>query len=117
MRHHTAAQRGDEGWHYVSLSRSGGYPLGYCGEHEPHETEQEARECYARYRRDRVRLDVRLGDWTGCKAPGCDKPTKGGADIEGDGFALAPLCDEHLTHEHAVAALGLDRPAGDAWIS
>lgn len=118
MRTHTAARKGtDGGWHYVSLSDRGGYPLGYCAEHEPHATEVEARECYARYQRDNVRLDGKLGDWTGCVVDGCDKPTKNLADIRGDGYHSAALCDEHLTHEHAVKALHLDRPAGDAWVS
>lgn len=117
MNHHTAAQHGENGgWHYVSLNRrTGGHPLGYCVEHEPHATEQEARECYAQYRRDNVLLDVKLGSWSDCAV--CGGPTKSAATIRYDGFHLAPLCEEHLTFEHAIDALGLRGPAGDAWQS
>lgn len=117
MRYLTAVQLPEGGWHYASASRRGGYPLGYCAEHAPHATEQEARECYARWQRDHVRLDVRLGNWSGCEVSGCDKPTKQGAEIQGDGYHLATLCEEHLTKEHAYEALGLSEPAGDAWVS
>ena len=114
MRHLTAVHI-EGGWHYASVSRRGGGPIGYCTEHAPHATEQEARECYSRYRRDNLRLDATLSDWTGCKADGCDEPTKDAATIWGDGFALAPLCKEHLVAHVAYEALGLNRPAGDAW--
>jgi hypothetical protein len=119
MRHHTAVPLADgSGYHYASVHpRRGGYPLGYCAEHPPHPTEEEARECYAQYRRDHVALDNALGDWSGCEVDDCDVPTKTAATIRGDGFALAALCAEHLTHEHAVAVLKLDGPAGDAWVS
>jgi hypothetical protein len=118
VNHLTAARRGEDGWHYVSLNRRrGGYPLGYCAGHEPHATEGEARECYAQYQRDHVRLDSTTSNWCGCEVAGCDKPTKRHARIEGDGYHMAALCDEHLTVEHAIAALHLDQPAGDSWQS
>lgn len=68
MRHHTAAYSKElKGWHYVSAHpRRGTYPIGYCAEHPLHATAQEARECYAAYQRDRVRLDVSLGSWSDC---------------------------------------------------
>lgn len=114
----TAAQHGENGgWHYVSLNRRGGHPLGYCRDHEPHATEVEARECYARYQRDHVRLDSKTENWCGCEVEGCDAPTKQRARIEGDGYHSAALCSEHLTVEHAIKALGLDVPAGDSWQS
>lgn len=116
MRHHTAARKSEDGgWHYVSLGRDGGYPLGYCADHEPHETEIQARECYSQYQRDNIRLDGKMADWSGCRA--CDAPTKNVADIRYDGFRSEPLCDEHRTQERAVKVLGLDQPAGDAWRS
>lgn len=123
MRHHTAAQKGDGGWHYVSMSRDGGHPLGYCAEHEPHATEAEARECYAQYRRDNVTLDGKCG-WTRCTylpagadRYSCDNPANQFASIKGDGYAMAPLCEEHLTIDHAIDALHLIGAAGDAWQS
>lgn len=116
MRHHTAAERRDgTGWHYVDMGRTGGHPLGYCRDHGPHKTEQEARECYARYQRDHIRLDAELGNWMDCFV--CGAATKQGARIEGDGYALVTLCAEHLTEEHAAAALHLEVVAGDAWVS
>jgi len=117
MRHHTAARKGEDGgWHYVSMSRQGGYPLGYCAEHEPHATEIQARECYSQYQRDNIRrLDDNMADWSGCRV--CDAPTKNVVDIRYEGFRSAPLCDEHRTQEHAIKVLGLDQPAGDAWVS
>jgi hypothetical protein len=112
VRNLTARQRGNDGWHYVSLGSTGGYPIGYCADHEPHPTEAEARECYAKWRRDHVGLDIRYADWTGCAI--CDAPTKKAAGVQYD-YATAALCDEHLTHENAVTALHLD--AGDSWMS
>lgn len=121
MRHQTARQLERDGqimgWHYVSASSRGGYPLGYCAEHPPHETEQQARECYAKYQRDHVRLDRKTLNWCGCEYQDCDKPTKTGADIMYDGYHLAMLCEEHLTKDCAIEALGLSEPAGDAWVS
>ena len=115
MRHLTAARKGDGGWHYVSLGRTGGYPLGYCAEHEPHATEAEARECYARYQRDHIKFDRGTWSWTGCNAEGCDNPTRSAARC--GAYKMVALCDEHLTTEHAIKALRLDEPAGDAWQS
>lgn len=118
MRQHTARQRGEGGgWHYVSLSSRGGYPLGYCADHEPHATEAEARECYAQYQRDHIVLDAWKHNWCGCEVDGCGNPTKSSAKIEGDAYRMAALCPEHMSIEHAVKALGIDGPAGDAWIS
>jgi len=116
MNHLTAAQKGDGGgWHYVSLNRRGGHPLGYCTEHAPHATEAEARECYGRYQRDNVTLDVTFGNWGGCDE--CDAPTKTGAQIRYEGYNTARLCADHLTHEMAVKNLHVEGPAGDAWQS
>lgn len=67
-----------------------------------HDTEAEA---YAHMRErllPKLRLDVRYGDWSGCRAPvgegTCDKPTKMGAEIPPLHFS-EPLCDEHRTRE------------------
>ena len=124
MRRHTAARKGEGGgWHYVSLSSRGGHPLGYCWEHDPHETETEARECYARYLRDHVTLDGTTLNWQGCAAPDdeqdrdCDRPTKKLAQVSGSWGHSAALCDKHLTLEIAYEVMGLLRPAGDAWMS
>lgn len=81
----------------------------YCGSHD---TEEEARECFARYLLDGWR-EVSFSDWTGCQyrvvvgeddfggthREQCDKPTKQGLETRpplGESFAL---CDEHRTFE------------------
>lgn len=115
MRHLTAVSI-DGGWRYASLSRRGGYALGYCDGHL-HDTEAEARDCYGGYLRDHIRLDAMRVSWTACEVRSCANPTKSCADIEGDGYALAALCPEHMTLEHATRELGVSGPAGDAWVS
>lgn len=122
MRHLTAAQKGEGGgWHYVSMSRDGGHPLGYCAGHEPHPTEAEARECYAQFQRDNVVLDDGKWSWGSCehRADGerCPNPANRAATIRGDGYAMALLCPEHMTLDHAFEALGITGPAGDSWVS
>lgn len=119
MRHLTALPlaAGSGGWHYVSAGRKGAHPIGYCAEHGPHPTEDEARECYAQYMRDHVRLDCAYRDWSGCDVEGCDEPTKQGARIEHDAYRMALLCPAHLTVEDAVRVMHLDRPAGESWKS
>ena len=47
----------------------------------------------------------------------CDQPAQRRFEIEGDGYNLAALCDEHATKDNAVTVMGLDGPAGDAWYS
>lgn len=104
---------GADGWHYAQLWKTGGGPIGYCAEHEPHPTEVEARDCYARYQREHVLLDAHLG-WTSCDAEGCTNPANKGARIPGS-YSLAALCDEHLTMDDAYRALHVDGPAADSW--
>ncbi len=101
------------GWHYASLGKRGGGPIGFCAEHDPHETEQEARECYAAYKRSKVRLNVAFVGWHSCHI--CGAPAKTGA--EAGSYEQAVLCAEHLTDEHAYTAMSLDKPARDSWQS
>lgn len=116
MRHHTASARQDgTGWHYVSMGRQGGHPLGYCADHAPHSTEDEARECYGMWQRDHITLTGTLSSWSDCLE--CGAPTKQYASIEGDGYALAPLCAAHLDTRHAAVHLHITGPAGDSWQS
>ena len=102
-----------KGWHYAQVWKSGGGPIGYCAEHEPHDTEREARECFSAWRRDNITLDGKWADWTGCQVEGCDVPTKTFAAVSGEYRALS-LCEEHLTVEHATRLLGADEPAGNS---
>jgi hypothetical protein len=122
MRHHTALKLADgSGWHYVSASSRGGYPLGDCANHPPHATEDEARECYNAYRRGTIRLDAGKCSWTNCEAvedgSRCPNPTQAYARYGDDGYGQVALCPPHMTREHVIAAGHLDGPAGDAWVS
>lgn len=117
MRHHTAHQLPEGGWHYASTHRRGGYPLGYCRDHEPHATEAEARECYSQWQRDHLVLNDGDWSWGNCEVKGCKNPANKAARIEGDAYLAASLCPEHMTREHAIAALDIGGPAGDAWQS
>lgn len=115
MRYEHPVELPGRGWHYASTSSRGGYPLGYCAEHEPHATETEARECYGRYQREHVRLDGKTTGWHDCEV--CKAPAKNVARIDGDGYSHAVLCDEHLTKDHAATVLGIAGLAGDRWVS
>lgn len=115
MRHHTAAKIGD-GYHFASLSRRGGYPLGYCAEHDPHATEAEARECFGRWLRDHVR-EFGKTSWTNCMLKGCDAPAQRRFEVEGEGYRLAVLCDEHASISNAITVMHLEGAACDSWES
>ena len=125
MRHYTTVEvdLGDDGrgWHYASLGRRGGHPVGACAEHPPHPTAAEARACYQQWLRGRVTLDGGPTSWVNCQhAAGtpdrCPKPANRYAQC--GPYQIASLCDGHLTLEHALTALGLDSAeAGDRWES
>lgn len=90
----------DHGWHIECCDG------GWEDEGTGHATEAEA---YAHMRAKllgRLSLDMKLGDWRGCRAPSgegrCDVPTKGAAEIPPCHF-LEPLCDAHRTRETAEA--------------
>ena len=114
MMYSRAAQLADgSGWHYVT----GGHPVGYCAEHEPHATEAEARECYGQWQRDHVVRSSSRWSWMNCAVRGCLNPARAGWQIEGDAYSMAILCDEHDDAEHAIEAMGISGPAGDRWES
>ena len=121
MRHHTAVHVDlpeGSGWHYASLRKTGGHPLGACAEHPPHPTEDEARACYLQWQRTQVEPDSGRWSWTTCDVRGCKNPANKGWRIKGDGYSLAVLCADHDDRTHATTALGLDGDlAGDAWQS
>lgn len=117
MRHKTALQHQDGGWHYVNAGRDGGYPLGYCHDHPPHVTEEEARDCYGRYLREQtIKLNASKSlNWGDCQE--CGAPTKDSAHYGDDGYGYVALCPEHMSIENVIKHAGLDGPAGDSWIS
>lgn len=115
MRHLTAAKI-DGGYHYASLSKRGGYPLGYCSAHAPHATAEEARECYGSWLRDHVR-EAGATSWTSCMQPQCKAPAQRRFEVEGEGYRLAVFCDDHATIANAITRMHLEGPAGDSWES
>lgn len=116
MMHRTVRKLADNtGFHMVI----GQHPVGYCGSHPGHATELEARKCYAQYRRDNV-IPFGTTSWSTCmirEPESCKNPANHSWQILGDGYSLAVLCDDHNTKEHAIAAMHLEGPAGDAWFS
>jgi hypothetical protein len=100
-------------WHYTTHNRRvGTYAIGYCADHEPHATEDEARECYASYLlNERLRLDGQMEAYFPCQIDGCGALTNSVVSI--DGWATSyRLCDEHRTKEQVAALYG--RFAGDS---
>jgi hypothetical protein len=100
------------GWHYTRMNEGEVWALGYCRDHldEPHDTREEARDCYTRWLLDnRVFLDGR-GDRDvlhRCEWEGCDAFTDHIAQVDpASMLALYFLCDEHRTHEHVATLLG-----------
>lgn len=116
MMHRTVKATADgSGFHMVV----GQTAVGHCVNHAPHATEAEARECFGQYQRDQVR-ERGTSRWTNCmvREPNrCTNPARRQWEIEGDGYTMAVLCDEHSDREHAIVAMQLEGPAGDAWFS
>lgn len=98
------------GWHYTTLNRRTGCRAeGYCTEHEPHATEQEARECYARWALDNARYDIQLADMQlRCAHEGCETWTDKIAGPPGySAFGTdVPLCDVHRDRAGLEDVLG-----------
>lgn len=84
------------GFHYTVRNDDHIWPVGYCEDHPPHATEEEAQECFRSYLLD-GQCDVDYEDWTGCKI--CDAPTKKGLTTRPPLGWEYPLCDEHRTPE------------------
>ena len=116
MNHQTAAELADHsGWHYVTRNRrTGTHPIGYCRDHAPHATEQEARECYAKYVREN---QIRLDGWTSSTQSRCEvcgEWTQSAAQV--GHVDLVHLCAKHLNNEGVLKARPhLSEPAGDGW--
>lgn len=104
-----------KGWHYASIGKRGGGPIGYCADHAPHATETEARECFSSYLLTQLRAET-YGDWTSCQYPHneCGRPTKSGWGVPATLSSVA-LCEVHDSRELAIACLGLNKPWGDSF--
>lgn len=108
MNYDQPRQLEDGGWHYTTFNRRiGTFPIGYCREHEPHATEDDARCCYRDYELNEcLRLDGTVGHWNPCTAPsGCETLTNREAIIGGMGPSWL-LCDEHRTKEVCAGLYG-----------
>lgn len=119
MIHDTAVQLPEGGWKYAMRSRRGGVPIGYCADHDPHPTEEEARRCYRKYQRDHIKLGGRC-NWTSCEVlvdgKRCPNPANHTAQF--GAWDLAVLCEDHNTIDWAIKALRFDGDvAGDLWHS
>lgn len=113
MQTHTVQQIDKDGpakgrWVYTGGNRRMGRYIECCcdedGNRLPdeqlgHATREEAYEHQRQRLLSRLRLDGHASDWRGCRAPGCDVPTKGIAEIPPMHF-YEPLCDTHRTREY-----------------
>lgn len=119
MRHEGAFQFGQNGpWHYASVSKRGGHPIGYCTADCEHATPEEAHEHYRQYVLDHLREETYGGDVQyRCEVNGCDAWTQQGMS-EPDGYAGHPLCDEHRNRETYEAEFyPAGGPVREAWVS
>jgi hypothetical protein len=98
----------DGGWHYTRRNDDRIHPIGYCADHAPHETEQEARVCYRNYElTERLRFqddDPDADHLSRCNAPDCKAYTSGSAQI--GAWRFWRLCAEHRTRETVEALYG-----------
>jgi hypothetical protein len=95
------------GWHYTTANRRvGTYPVGYCADHAPHETEDDARRCYRDYElNERLRLDGgESGSWHRCQHPQCETLTN--KIVQLGEWQIWLLCDEHRTKESVAELYG-----------
>ena len=119
MRHLCAIRYGKDGpYHYVSLSRRGGHPIGYCTTACTHETPEEAHEHYRQWVLDNLRF-VQFGQDVQyrCAVEGCDDWTKAGLQ-EPDGYHAEHLCEEHRNRDSYERSFY--PPGGgvrEAWVS
>lgn len=103
------------GWHYTCMNDNRIWAVGYCTEHDPHTTKDEAYECWTRYLlAERLRLDgFDPRTQHQCQAPGCDTWTQYRASV--DGSMSWDLCDEHRNAETVAELLGTVGAAVSSW--
>jgi len=93
------------GWHMVCSNSSGSrvYPVGYCADHAPHPTAEDAERCYRAWTLDTARFSIEspdemrrcgvCGDWTLMRA-----------EVGGSFPVLVPLCPTHQDRASLDAA-------------
>jgi hypothetical protein len=96
------------GWHYTRMRDGRMWPIGYCRDHAPHASKDEAYVCYTRYLLDNeLRLNGEMvNTWRRCLRPGCDALTNRYAQVGLDMGPIYELCDEHRTREYITALIG-----------
>lgn len=103
------------GWHYTCMNDGRIWAVGYCSEHEPHATKDEAYECWTRYLlTERLRLDgFDSRAQHRCAAPDCDSWTQHHATV--DHSMTWSLCDAHRNADVVAALLGTVGAAMSSW--
>jgi hypothetical protein len=100
-------------WRYIG----GGGPVGHCADCPGHDTEDGAREHYAAYLLDNLRVrddNPNANTQRRCEFEGCDTFTSGSVEV-GRWIFRFDLCAEHRTRE--AAATLMPALAGDSWES
>jgi hypothetical protein len=97
------------GWHYTCRNDGETWPVGYCRDHDGHETEVAARECYREWLLGNATFDGLVSETRRerCEVDGCDEFT---GRYVGTGFGvptLHVLCDEHHNREGLASVLPL----------
>lgn len=102
MNYLMARQLRQGGWHFTAMRDQLVWAIGYCREHGPHFTQEEAERCFHKYELDNAHFDARIAPHTQhlCEFPGCRKWTQMGARWGWGGVGhLTLLCDEHRNRE------------------
>lgn len=97
MNYYEARRKVDgSGWHYTCKNDWYVWPVGYCREHEPHATKEEACDCYRKWLLDNhLRLDGQEAN-AQHKCRECGEWTSGYAVCDS---TIVVLCDAHRTRE------------------
>lgn len=86
-------------WHYTRMNDDSIYPIGYCTDHDGHDTQQEAEECYKQYQLDNsLRLEggSMYNTKVKCQFEDCTEYTDIVSYIDYEHFILCPT---HRTKE------------------
>ena len=99
------------GWHYTCRNDEMIWPVGYCVEHDPHPTADEAYACITNYVLDHVDWNMTLDTKT--MVPRCDYPNcrtlvddGGGASCGVGGRNFYVLCFQHRNRDDLARVLG-----------
>jgi hypothetical protein len=76
-------------WHFTSRNGDRVWAIGYCAEHEPHETREEAVACYGRYLLDHMR------EWDAASAEKCIECGEWTPHIVEVGCEIFHICKTH----------------------